>query len=528
MSDTKLTRENVTVKRGRVVPAVRGARRAACVAAALAVLLLAVAPPAQANHVQVTNAEIASDGAVQFDISWENSWRESWTPAGGGSAVENWDAAWVFVKYRKAGETAYSHATLSTNAAHHSAPAGAALDVGRTAGRTPGEGVGVFIYRDTTGNPGSNNWSGVKLKWEYALDGVSTGSDVEIQVHAIEMVYVPEGAFKVGTGGAEVGSFTDGSWSSGNTIPFLIDEDWSGPVVEGTNARRIGNVDGQLWGTTTNLNNNATIGPAGALHDNYPTGYSAFYCMKYEITQGQYAAFLNSTLDSARYHNIAESYRYALTGAIGSITTVRPYVACNFLSWADAAAYKAWAGLRPMTELEFEKACRGPAEPVSGEFAWGSASITQATGIADEGAADERASNSAANAVWNNSGTGGPLRTGVFATSVSGRTAAGASYWGIMELSGNLWTRAVGVAANSGDFTGGRQFQGTHGSGTTALPADWPQSAAVGAGFRGGNWNLASGYARVSHRHAAAYVNSDRNHNFGSRAVRAAPSGVGD
>jgi len=126
-------------KRGRVVPAVRGARRAACVAAALAGLLPAVAPQAQANHVQVTNAGLVSGGQVEFDISWENSWRESWTLAGGGSAVENWDAAWVFVKYRKAGETAYSHATLSTDAAHHSVPAGAALDVGRTAGRTPGE-----------------------------------------------------------------------------------------------------------------------------------------------------------------------------------------------------------------------------------------------------------------------------------------------------------------------------------------------------------------------------------------------------
>jgi len=384
---------------------------------------------------------------------------------------------------------------------------------------TVGEGVGVFIYRDTTGSPGSNNWSGVKLKWEYALDGVTIGADVEIQVHAIEMVYVPEGAFKVGTGADESGSFKNGTLLD----PFLVDATWSGPVVEGTDARRIGNVDGQLWGTSSS--GDSTIGPAGALHDNYPTGYSAFYCMKYEITQGQYAAFLTAS-QYAGWQNTTDN-RYAITqsGSSGAYVyaTTRPYVACNFLSWSDAAAYKAWAGLRPMTELDFEKACRGPVEPVAGEYAWGTAAGTAATGIAEDGAADERASNSAANAVWNNSGTGGPVRAGVFETSVSGRAAAGAVYWGIMKLSGNLWTRAVGVAANSGDFTGGRQFQGTHGSGTTALPADWPPSNAVGAGFRGGRWSGASAFVRVSDRISAANVVTARSNDHGSRAVRAAP-----
>ena len=48
-----------------------------------------------------------------------------------------------------------------------------------------------------------------------------------------------------------------------------------------------------------------------------------------------------------------------------------------------------------------------------------------------------------------------------------------------------------------------------------------------GAGYRGGNWNNASDYARVSDRNNAANVNANRNNNNGSRGVRAAPSGVG-
>ena len=46
------------------------------------------------------------------------------------------------------------------------------------------------------------------------------------------------------------------------------------------------------------------------------------------------------------------------------------------LSWPDLCAYADWAALRPMTELEYEKACRGPNNPVLGEYAWGNTSIS--------------------------------------------------------------------------------------------------------------------------------------------------------
>ena len=38
-------------------------------------------------------------------------------------------------------------------------------------------------------------------------------------------------------------------------------------------------------------------------------------------------------------------------------------------------AFADWAGLRSMTELEYEKACRGPLEPVAGEYAFGTNEI---------------------------------------------------------------------------------------------------------------------------------------------------------
>ena len=41
----------------------------------------------------------------------------------------------------------------------------------------------------------------------------------------------------------------------------------------------------------------------------------------------------------------------------------------------NLCTYLDWAGLRPMTELEYEKICRGPSAPVAGEYAWGSTTI---------------------------------------------------------------------------------------------------------------------------------------------------------
>ena len=139
------------------------------------------------------------------------------------------------------------------------------------------------------------------------------------------------------------------------------------------------------------------------------------------------------------------------------------WTAANHLSWMDQAAYADWAALRPMTELEFEKACRGPSPSLYNEYAWGTTSITAATGINNSGTANETASNSGANCVYGNSGTAGPLRCG-FAVS-SSRSLSGSSYYGVRELSGNLWERPVTIGNADG-----RNFTGLHGNG--ALDTD--------------------------------------------------------
>ena len=107
----------------------------------------------------------------------------------------------------------------------------------------------------------------------------------------------------------------------------------------------------------------------------WPNGYAAFYIMKYETTQGQYAEFLNlltstqaATRNSGPIGNPIE--RFTITGSHPTFTASAPDRACHRLSWADGAAYADWSGLRPMTELEYEKASRGTSFPLADEFAW--------------------------------------------------------------------------------------------------------------------------------------------------------------
>ncbi len=532
---------------------------------------------AEINHVRIANVHrhhgpVEGESEIRFDLSWGHTWRARWAePAannvtGKDLPVESWSAAWVFAKFltpKDQENNDWRHVTLSADAADHVVPSAATLDVGLT----DGNGTGVFIYRAAPGH-GPFELKDVKLRWLHKADGVPEPAKAELKVFAVEMVYVPRGAFAVGSGGTETASFTDGSWKDGPAIPLLVDANWSHPVTEGTDARRICNSPGRLWGMGKE-EGTRTMGPEGALCDGFPTGYEAFYCMRYEVTRRQFADFLN-TITKDVFHSTSAgddqhagahytaAGRYSLSDAWPNFEPAGPHQACNLLSWWDGAKFAAWAGLRPMTEMEYEKACRGPLGPVPNEYAWGTAAIASAPyAVAREGTADERITENyrttAGNANYDftmpdfyggaarggvSAVPGGPMRAGIFATPDSGRTAAGASYWGILELSGNVREQVIGVSDVKG-----RAFQGTHGAGTPSVPADWPEANycrgtssgkndGIGSGLRGGFFGDVPFGLRVSDRSRATYrpragsfsVRSRQDQN-GFRAVRTAPSG---
>src|SRR6476620_5504542 len=84
------------------------------------IMLLAVFPFTKSfsNNLSITNVVLnQANQTVTFNLSWNNSWRKSsWTN-------KNWDAAWVFVKWRLCSDTAtvpFTHGLVNTIVNSHS------------------------------------------------------------------------------------------------------------------------------------------------------------------------------------------------------------------------------------------------------------------------------------------------------------------------------------------------------------------------------------------------------------------------
>ena len=468
---------------------------------------------------------------VKFDVSWRNSWRSSTGRVGR-------DAVWIFAKFRKNGGD-WEHVRLNGAGAHTVGSAGMTVEVGLEDTSVPfnsstNPGVGVFIYRSVDGS-GVSTANDVTLSWHYAGNGVVPGVDVvDMRILGLEMVYVEEGAFYAGDNATSSASFKQGS---SDNDPWHI-------TSEG--AISVSNVasNGYYYVTDSYSNDDAT-GSAFTIPSTYPKGYGGFYVMKTELTQAHWVDFFNmlsssqkanrditsSTNGGKNSDSIVYRNNVSWTGS-GNATlpgNTHKGVSVNYLSWGDLTAYLDWSGLRPMSELEYEKACRGPLLPVSGEYAWGSTTIVQATGILNSGLANERGSPLNSNIAYNNSGgVQGPVRTGSFGVGASGRVSAGTSYSAAYDLSGNLWERAVTVGNSTGrSFNGGKHGNGVLLSDGNPDVSTWPSTTAVGAGFRGGDWDSDAAYARVSDRGVSAYVSSSRTDDYGGRGVRSVPPAGG-
>lgn len=430
----------------------------------------------EANNISIANiTSVTGSGYVQlqFDLSWDNSWYNS----------INHDAAWVFFKF-KDNDGTWRHLNLTN--ANNSIAANYTITV-------PGDKTGAFIYRSVTGT-GTVTLTGVRV-------GVNNlPGNFDIRAFALEMVQIPLGdAYYLGDGtsGFNGLSYTAGG-PPGTVLPFLVN----------ANSITMGTSSGQL---NDNIQN-------GVLDPNYPIGFTlqgSLYMMKHEVSQGAYRDFLNTltyTQQVTRTANAPNSV--AGTEAIGTIidrngiqimtpgvnngtpavygcnlnnngtyneATDGEWIACNYLNYMDIAAFLDWAALRPMTEMEFEKSCRGTVYPVSGENAAGTAAAaSSAYPISNSGAANEAVtsySGSVLNANITNIYTSPqkvPLRVGIHATQYATRISAGAGYYGCLDLSGNVEEVTVASGNNAG-----RSYQGNSGDGTLTASGDanvnyWP------------------------------------------------------
>jgi len=494
----------------------------------VAILLMAISSVTNlsANNIAVSNTSIANQNTagnythVKFDISWENSWRTS-------TLESNWDAAYVFVKYRIPPMNTWYHATLNyvdgtaTNDGN-TEPAGATIN-------TTSDGKGAFLYRNANGI-GNVNFTNARLRWDYGADGLNDEDSVEVCVFAIEMVYVPQGAFYLGDGSV---TSVQGNFEAGTTgNPFYLTSE-AALTLGGGGVGSLGNNHraGMYSPTAEDFHDAASV----ALPAAFPKGFNAFYCMKYEITQGQYADFLNKltlTQATARYMGGYNALTQSITGTHPNYAAGSPDRPLMLTNSNDFYTYLDWTGLRPMTELEYEKACRGSRGigflPTPDEFAWGDVSIKAGPGytITNAGLPNEtvNAVNTIGNVAYVLTNNSRPYRAGVFAASLAtpNRVEAGASYYGIMEMTGNQWEYAITVGRAES-----RTFNGSHGDGKIDAAgyydvSNWPTSY-LGLGARGGSYDNAATELRVSSRYIGHYFGTaGRVTQYSGRGVRTA------
>lgn len=453
------------------------------------------------NNVQISNVTLTNDSTINFNISWENSWRV-------GVAPNNHDAVWVFLKRRDCASGQWSHVDLSSTVANHSAAAPLEIYIdGKDAANTKG----VFLRRSAVGTGNITN-TAVSLR----MTALPVGQ-YDFRVFGIEMVQIPEESFQLGDGNVSTGSFKRGNTND----PYTVTSE--GAITVST--------------ATGNLYTSSTTYRPTSLPANYPKGFAEVYCMKYEMSQGQYVDFVNTlTSDQANLRQITgTSNRLNITGTWPVLVANTPHRAMSFLGWADFLAYLDWSALRPMTELEYEKICRGPATPVAGEFAWGTGLITDANTLTNDGTANEQVSNAIVAgggiANYNNNAVLGPVRVGFAAKAATSRQTAGATYYGVMEMSGNLWETLVSTRN-----TTATSFIGNVGDGVLSVSpiagnanqTSWPSASAstassasaVGKAQRGGSWNEGQANLRVSDRALINTTDGRRFNENGGRGVR--------
>jgi formylglycine-generating enzyme required for sulfatase activity len=467
-------------------------------------LLLFGALSLNANNLRIVGMEAentANGFSVRFTIAWDNAWRNA----------KNHDAAWVFLKFKPRDPQYMARHVLAKTSGH--------TMLGKLPANLPDpvvevsdDQVGVFIYP-------AANWRG-NVEWtlRLAFDKTSIGRldpwQGEWALHALEMVYVAAGGFTLGdpdTAALKAASFFrsgEGGHSDG-----LFEIKSENQVIE------VGEQPGQLnYRAAEPEYQGDGKGPVPA---EFPKGVQAFYVQKYEIAQGEYASFLNDLSVQASYFraNFGGKNYYRERGSIAlegdKYIAKSPRRPLNFVGWDDGCAFADWAGLRPMTELEFEKACRGGGAPIPHEYPWGSADKNRLARYVD---LDDELKNA----------------PGLDESQLTdaNRDVFGASYWWVMDLAGSLWERVVSVG-----HPAGRAFKGSHGDGKPgyygfATNEDWPHGDDErngGYGYRGGGYyehGKPAGdfnpHSPVGWRNFAAWAGGPRSIAYGFRCVRTA------
>ena len=343
------------------------------------------------NVLTTNNNESNRTIQVQYDLNWAYSWRDD----------INWDAAWVFMKYRDA-QGNWKHCKINSNG--FNAGGGTPMTI-----QVSNDKLGAMIYPSVNG-AGNVYKNQMQLQWNYGIDGLTSVAGIEVRVFAVEMVYVPQGDFNVSKrfNGGHILSAPGDNFPVINTrlTPSLNYNDGAEAIIR---IKGDAGVDANNDGAVDNVD--------------YPTGYKAFYCYKYELSEQQYADFLNCLTSAQRTSLGVAGAGITLVG--NEYFSSTPNKACGNMSINRLLAYADWSGVRPMTILEMNKASYGPLQPGTLTSVYYPVASTYYT---------------------NNDGAIGALReVGAYDSGSSTRTSSGSSYYGIDDLTGNAREHVVSL-----------------------------------------------------------------------------------
>ncbi|MBM4164255.1 MAG: hypothetical protein FJ222_07430, partial [Lentisphaerae bacterium] len=322
---------------------------------------------------------------VTFDMDWSGAWRHD----------VNHSALWVFFKVRLDGTSEWKPVRLVAdkvmNPTGYGQETGVKLDVLVPDGDDGN--YGAFVRLADHGM-GTVKATGMTAIWDLTtMPEIKKDTRIALKVYGLRMVYVAEGSFYLGTGGDETYAFyqyppekkqaAEKERIGGSNATMVVREAMEStadfPPYRVTNSTAIptGKQLGKLWAR------GAEPEDGGEIPATFPNGYKAFYMMDRPIPQAAFAYFLcwlppemaerfmngdgmqgpGGWFGRIYKTNDGTDNTYAFThGRLKSRSTW-------WLSWEAGATFAAWTGLRPMTELEHEKALRGPRYPVVNEAA---------------------------------------------------------------------------------------------------------------------------------------------------------------
>ncbi|MBI2863072.1 MAG: formylglycine-generating enzyme family protein [Chloroflexi bacterium] len=178
----------------------------------------------------------------------------------------------------------------------------------------------------------------------------------------------------------------------------------------------------------------------------------SFYIDRYEVTNAQYKKFVDATGHRPPHSDEAFARNYNWVG--GTYPEGKADYPVVLVNWYDAQAYAKWAGKRLPSEAEWEKADRGTDARL---FPWGNDPDTARMNTWEQGPGH---------------------------TMPVGSYLQGASFYGLMDMAGNVWEWVD-------DW-----FERYPGN-------DWP-SDKYGQKYkvaRGSSWGNVIKYARAANRH---------------------------